>query len=103
MVALPSTNLYAKMDYPLVLLEAMAMERSVIVAESTPAAELADGGGALAVAPDADALRASLAGLLGDSAARESLGKRARAHVLAEHDAIRMAQRYEALYDALLS
>jgi len=45
LVALPSDDLYAKMDYPLVLLEAMSLERAVVVAEGTAAAELAAGGG----------------------------------------------------------
>ena len=36
-VLLPSETLYAKMDLPLVLLEAMALGRAVIVASGTPA------------------------------------------------------------------
>jgi glycosyltransferase involved in cell wall biosynthesis len=40
-VILPSETPYAKMDYPLVLLEAMMLARPVVVASATPAAELA--------------------------------------------------------------
>jgi phosphatidylinositol alpha-1,6-mannosyltransferase len=101
-VALPSDVAYAKMDYPLVLLEAMALARPVVVATGTPAAELADGGAALAVAPHADALAAALSTLVADHAHRESLGGRARETALAEHDRARMAGAYEALYDSLL-
>jgi phosphatidylinositol alpha-1,6-mannosyltransferase len=100
-VALPSEVAYAKMDYPLVLLEAMALARPVVVATGTPAAELADGGAARAVAPDVDGVAEALAALLADAAHRETLGARAREAVLAEYDRGRMARAYEALYDTL--
>ncbi len=102
-VALPSETLYAKMDYPLVLLEAMSMERPVIVAEGTPAEELAAGGGAVAVAPDTDAVREALSQLLDDAARAADVGAAGRAKVLAEHDPCRMARAYEEVYDSVLS
>jgi phosphatidylinositol alpha-1,6-mannosyltransferase len=101
-VALPSDVAYAKMDYPLVLLEAMALARPVVVATGTPAAELADGGAARAVAPDPDALAEALTKLVSDTAHREALGAQARETALAEYDRARMARAYEALYDALV-
>lgn len=100
-VALPSEVAYAKMDYPLVLLEAMALARPVVVATGTPAAELADGGAARAVAPDADAVAEALATLVADAAHREALGAQAREVALAEYDRERMARAYEALYDTV--
>ncbi|HEX6277498.1 MAG TPA: glycosyltransferase family 4 protein [Polyangiaceae bacterium] len=100
-VSLPSDVAYAKMDYPLVLLEAMALARPVVVATGTPAAELADGGAARAVPPETDALADALGTLVGDAAHREALGARARETVLAEYDRARMARAYEALYDSL--
>jgi phosphatidylinositol alpha-1,6-mannosyltransferase len=100
-VTLPSDVAYAKMDYPLVLLEAMALARPVVVATGTPAAELADGGAARAVAPETDALAEALSTLLFDAAQREALGAQARETALAEYDRARMARAYEALYDAL--
>ncbi|HVR19624.1 MAG TPA: glycosyltransferase family 4 protein [Polyangiaceae bacterium] len=100
-VSLPSDVAYAKMDYPLVLLEAMALARPVLVATGTPAAELADGGAALAVAPDTDAVADALSTLVSDVAHREALGARAREAALAEYDRSRMARAYEALYDSL--
>ena len=102
-VALPSEVAYAKMDYPLVLLEAMALGCPVIVAEATPAAELADDGGALAVEPNETALAALLGRLLLDSRARVAQGTAARAAILANFGRARMAAAYELLYDALLS
>jgi glycosyltransferase involved in cell wall biosynthesis len=102
-VALPSDVAYAKMDYPLVLLEAMALARPVIVATGTPAAELTEAGGALAVEPDAEALTAALAPLFGDTDARTRLGTAARNQALSAFTRARMARDYELLYDALLS
>jgi glycosyltransferase involved in cell wall biosynthesis len=101
-VALPSEVAYAKMDYPLVLLEAMMLARPVIVCSGTPAAELAASGGAVAVTPDAAALGAELARLLADDDARRLLGERARTAALTEHDQGAMARAYEHVYDSLL-
>lgn len=102
-VVLPSESLYAKMDHPLVLLEAMSMERPVVVARGTAAEELAEHGGATAVEPSADAVASSVGALLDDADARRALGRRAREHVLAHHDRGAMARAYETVYDALLA
>jgi glycosyltransferase involved in cell wall biosynthesis len=101
-VALPAESLYAKMDLPLVLIEAMLLERPVITAAGTPAAELCEGDAALAVTPDVAATTAALARLLGDTAERRALGARARAQALARFDPAAVAGAYEALYDELL-
>lgn len=101
-VALPSTDLYAKMDYPLVLLEAMALARPVIVARATPAAELCRDDAALAVEPSAEHVASTLLALFEDSAERARLGARAHDAVRAHYSADVMAARYEELYDRLL-
>lgn len=100
-VALPSANLYAKMDYPLVLLEAMSMERPVLVASGTAAEELAEGDGALAVEPSREALGEALAELVGSEEVRIRLGRAGRVSVLERYTAATMAAAYEALYDEL--
>ncbi|MEM9067814.1 MAG: glycosyltransferase [Myxococcota bacterium] len=97
-VALPSTDLYAKMDYPLVLLEAMAMERGVVVAQGTPAAELAQGGAAIACAATEDDVGHAILAAFEDA----ELGTRARARVIRDHDPRGMAAAYADLYDELL-
>jgi len=102
LVLLPSETLYAKMDHPLVLLEAMCLERACVVATGTPAAELGEGGGAEAVEAVPEAVGAALRRLLGDDVARAELGRRGRARVLDEHDPARMVRSYETLYDELL-
>ncbi len=101
-VALPSASLYAKMDHPLVLLEAMSMERAVVVSRGTAMEELADDGGARAVAADPDAVAEALDALLTDDGARRALGRLARAHVLSHHGRAAMARAYEAVYDEVL-
>jgi len=101
-VALPSSDLYAKVDLPLVLLEAMRLARPVVVAEDAAAAEIAEGGAAVAVAPHADAVAAAIGDLLGDDAARRAQGERACVAARERYDARVMVAGYEALYDDLL-
>ncbi len=99
-VLLPSTDLFAKMDLPLVLLEAMWLARAVVVASDGAAAELAEDGAALA-AP-AEALAGALAELVEDGAARRALGEAARRAAAARFAPDRMAAAYETLYDRVL-
>jgi hypothetical protein len=101
-VALPSADLYAKMDYPLVLLEAMSLARPVLVARGSAAEELVEGEAALAVTPSADALAAELSRLLDDAALREALGQRAATAVHERYAHRAMAAAYERVYDELL-
>ncbi len=110
-IALPTDTLFAKMDYPLVLLEAMSQERAVVVAEHTPAAELAvpapeDGAdgqehAAAAVPPDVDALEATLRRLLENDDERARIGAAGRRAVLQRFSPGPMARAYEALYEEL--
>lgn len=97
-VALPTTDLYAKMDLPLVLLEAMWLARPVIVAANTPAAELAEGDAARSVSNDEE-----LAGVLGDLLSSESsrsvLGRAARRAAEARYHTAGMVSAYELVYD----
>lgn len=99
-VLLPSTDLFAKMDLPLVLLEAMWLARPVVVAKDGPAAELAEEGGAVATEPEA--LAVALAALVDDRAARRSLGEAARRAAAGRFSPDRMAAEYESLYDRVL-
>jgi phosphatidylinositol alpha-1,6-mannosyltransferase len=101
LVTLPADTLYAKMDVPLVLLEAMALGRAVLVGNGTPASELAIDGSAVAVDTQRDAVSAITRALLEDPERRTALGAAARALVLREYDARRMTAAYEAIYDEL--
>ncbi len=102
-VVLPSRDLGAKVDLPLVLIEAMWQARPVIVARDGSAEELAEGGAAIAIETETDALAATLRSLLDDTIVRRAIGERARAAAIANHEPSRMAARYEALYDELLT
>ena len=101
-VALPSADLYAKMDYPLVLLEAMSLGRSVVVAEGSAAEELCVGQAALALPLQIEALRAGIVRLLDDEGARARIGEAARRSVLEHYTYLTMARAYERVYDELL-
>jgi len=101
-VLLPSETLYAKMDLPLVLLEAMALARPVVVVTGVPSAELAEGGGAIAVEAGVPALCEAVGRLLESASARSSLGQRGRDVAQATYDPATVASAYETVYDALL-
>lgn len=101
-VLLPAETLYAKMDLPLVLLEAMALGRPVLVLSGTPAAELAQDGAALAVDREPGALAIATEALLEDDTRRAKMGERARERVAAWYNPPAMARAYEAVYDRLL-
>jgi glycosyltransferase involved in cell wall biosynthesis len=101
-VALPSADLYAKMDYPLVLLEAMSLGRPVLVAEGSAAAELCETGGAAASAVDPEALLVTLRGLFDSAERRAQLGERGHVAVRTHYGFEAMARNYEQLYDRLV-
>lgn len=101
-VALPTDTLYAKVDHPLVLLEAMHLGRPVLVSEGTSAHELAEEGGALGAALDPHALAAALDALVADEALRARWSASALAHARAR-SVEAMARAYAAIYDELLA
>lgn len=103
LVALPTDTLYAKMDYPLVLLEAMSMERPVLVARDTPSEELAEGGAAESVSCSVESVAAAIARLAADPAAARAFGRVGRSRVLTQHAPGPMGAAYESLYDSLAS
>jgi glycosyltransferase involved in cell wall biosynthesis len=102
-VALPAESLYAKMDIPLVLLEAMSLGKPLLVAENTPLSVLTQGGGAVGVPQKSpDAIASIALQMLESDRFREQLGSLAREDFLQHYTAEVMATRYEALYHELL-
>ena len=101
LVTMPTETLYAKMDLPLVLLEAMALQRCVLVGTGTPAEELAAEGGALKVETRREAVSELTRRLLEDATLRAELGARARQTVVQSYSPEQMAASYETLYDQL--
>ena len=102
-VALPAETLYAKMDLPLVVIEAMLLERCALVASGTPAAELACDDSAVAVSPALEPIAEAVSALLDDDARRAAIGRAGRELALERFDPKRVAAQYESLYDELLS
>lgn len=100
---LPAETLYAKMDVPLVLLEAMAQRVPLVVADVPPLAELVALGAALGVAPgDPAALAAATSDLLRNPARAAGLGEAGERAVGDLFSSARMAREVEDLYDELL-
>jgi len=99
--ALPSTS----EGFGQVVIEAMAAARPVVVSRIPPLTEIvADGDTGLLVPPeDADALAAAILSLLETPCHAGEMGARARARVLAEFSAARMAEQTLAIYQRLVS
>ncbi len=102
LVALPTDTLYAKVDHPIVLLEAMHLGRPVLVTEGTAAFELAEDGGALGSPHEAAAVAAILDDLVDHRPAWLAAGARAAA-AAAERTITGMARAYDSIYDELLA
>ena len=102
---LPAESLYAKMDYPLVLLEALALGVPLIVADSPPLTELLDDPVGRLVPPgDPAALAAAVRGMLGESdQAREALARRCREAACLRYDIAAVSRTHEDLYEDLLT
>ncbi|TFH32001.1 MAG: hypothetical protein E4H00_02325 [Myxococcales bacterium] len=89
------------MDYPLVALESMCLARPVLVGMGTPSAELAEGGGAVAVEADGEALAVAIDTLCADEVACTEVGARARALATSRFSPREVAGAYELLYEEL--
>jgi len=100
-VLLPATNLEAKVDVPLVLLEALALGRAVLVAEGAPPADLARRGAAIAAPAEAAMIASALRSLLDSKEARAELGAKGREVGLRDHAASVAAEAHRALYRSL--
>jgi glycosyltransferase involved in cell wall biosynthesis len=100
---LPAESLYAKMDVPLVLLEAMSQRVPLVVADVPPLAELVGLGAAIGVPPgDAPALAAATKAMLNDVERASRLGEAGERAVNELFSSARMAREVEDIYDELL-
>lgn len=99
LVALVPGKLVAKMDLPLVILEALLLERPVIIADQAPMNEALFGQAGQAVPyGDRAALTSALAALLADADRRRQLGAAGRRSVLDQCSAARTINQYQAAY-----
>jgi glycosyltransferase involved in cell wall biosynthesis len=98
-VVMVNQTAYAKMDYPLVVLEAMVLGRTVLVGQGTPCAELAEQAGAWAVPVDGDALAEAIELLDADAERRQAVEQNARALAVSRFSPQTVAAQYELLYE----
>ena len=103
-VVMPVDTLYAKVDVPLVLLEAMALGTPAVVSDLPPLAELPILGDGVLQVPRSDprALAQRLSALLSDPSSWGPLGAAARRLVIDHFDASSMTEQYERLYREVL-
>lgn len=102
-VVLPADTLYAKMDAPLVILEAMSQAVPVILADIGPLAELVELGGALGVAPaDPARLATAVSTILTTPGLASALGAKGASVLTTRFSAGGMARAVEAIYDEVL-
>jgi glycosyltransferase involved in cell wall biosynthesis len=100
-VVMVNRTAYAKMDYPLVALESMCLARPVLVGKGTPSAELAEGGGAVAVETSGEALAESIENLSADGASYAEIARKARALATSKFSPQEVAAAYELLYEEI--
>ena len=101
---LVAESLYAKMDLPLVLLEAMALGVPLVVSDRPPLCELLQDEVGVSVPPgDPAALAAAISRLLSGGDLIQRLGAAARAAAERRYGIERVSSAYEDLYDSLLN
>jgi glycosyltransferase involved in cell wall biosynthesis len=101
LILFPVEDLFAKVDTPLALLEAMDLEVPLLVASGGPAAELR---GALKLElNDTQAWLSALSEVLSDASRRRAQVAVQKEHIENEFRAKGVAARYEALYLSLLA
>jgi glycosyltransferase involved in cell wall biosynthesis len=103
-VVMPVDSLYAKVDMPFVLLQAMALGTPVIVSDLGPLTELAGlGGGAWVVKQSNPSATANaMIELANDQAKADRLGRAARSTIALNFRPQDMVHRYESIYDELI-
>jgi glycosyltransferase involved in cell wall biosynthesis len=103
-VELVVDTLHAKMDYPLVLLEALLLDVPVLVSAGTAGEELVASGGATAIAPgDDEALAKACEALVGAPDDARKAGAKGGAWVRATCSPSVVAEAYERVYDEVIA
>lgn len=100
---LPAESLFAKMDLPLVLLEALALGLPIVVADRPPLNELLQDDVGEKVPPrDPEALASTIRRLLIAPDRLDALGSNAQRAAQARYAIGQVSQRYEDLYEELI-
>ncbi|MFH1132813.1 MAG: glycosyltransferase family 4 protein, partial [Pseudomonadota bacterium] len=101
---LPAESLYAKMDLPLVLLEALALGVPLVISDIPPLSELLVDEVGIGIPPkDPQALAAGLKRLLKNPTRIKKLGETARVTAKKRFDIQEVSRQYENLYEELLA
>jgi glycosyltransferase involved in cell wall biosynthesis len=104
-VIFPQEKMYAKMDIPLVLIEALSLKKPIIIADISPLREILNKNGPGVLVPPLDplALCKAILQLLKDKKRRETIGEKGPKLVEQKYDIKKMAKEYEDIYQRLLS
>jgi phosphatidylinositol alpha-1,6-mannosyltransferase len=100
-VLFPVDDLWGKVDLPIALLEALALEIPVLALAAGPLLDLAEGAELLATTQAHDWVTA-IVELLRNAEKRAALGEKGRLFVEERHAANRIAAAYERVYERLL-
>lgn len=101
-IIFPVQNMQGKFDIPLVVPEAMACEKPVILSDLPILQELTDSQSSVIIPRgDIDALYAAIIDLYDHPEKREAIGKSARAFVQNNFDIKQVAQNYQEIYKQL--
>lgn len=103
LLVLPAETLYAKVDLPIVCLEAMSVGLPVVVAKDTSAAELERGGAAVTVAPNPISVSDKVGALLQSPTELTALARAGRRAATERFAPARAARAYADLYAELLN
>jgi phosphatidylinositol alpha-1,6-mannosyltransferase len=99
----PVQSLHRKMDIPLVLLQALALGKPIVISTVGPLTELLSSGvGAGVPAGDASALSDILVTLLGDESQLTAMAVAGPALIAERYSAAQMTRAYERLYVSLV-
>ncbi len=102
-VVFPARVMHYKMDYPLVLLEAMALEKPVIFSNVLPLNELFEQGSNIMIEKgNPEELSNAIISLLSDEKERNSIGRNAKSLVQKKFNIQDSAKKYLELYKTIL-
>jgi glycosyltransferase involved in cell wall biosynthesis len=100
----PPTKMWGKSEIPMILLEALAMEKPIVISDIPPLNEIMkDNVGEVVPPGNPEALARAIETLSRDKKLRTEKGVRGRKMVLREFNMDNTAKKYRELYDELLS
>lgn len=103
-IIFPALEMYDKMDIPMTLLEALAMEKPIIISDISPLNEIMKSEVGIKITPgDQVGLTKAILELLMDDRKRKQMGKSGRKMVLEHFNIKEIVKEYDELYREVLS